>query len=140
MLTLARGRKGDANEPAVRPQPINLIHAEILAVVSAMRKNQRWAPTSSSSYTPYPFPSTSAQQQQQLLPSGIALRGNSGAKGRSAQAQNNAGLMSGFMALKMELRASDGARRCVPVPRCPRNDADTHLRAQTSTISTRSCC
>ncbi|KAK4700811.1 hypothetical protein P7C70_g5435, partial [Phenoliferia sp. Uapishka_3] len=92
----------------VPTQPINLIHAEILAVVSAMRKNQRWAPTSSTSFTPYPFPTTN---QPSLGLAGVTLRTGGGGKdagGKQRDAGSNAGLMSGFMSLKMELRNVEG--------------------------------
>ncbi|GAA5869908.1 hypothetical protein JCM16303_001838 [Sporobolomyces ruberrimus] len=83
---------------AVEVPLTNLIHAEILAVTSAMRKNQRWASTSyaAQSYT-----------------SAAGHRGFAGgaARGRSRDDDDERGrghtatsLMSGFMELKMRLR------------------------------------
>lgn len=85
-----------------RRQLTNLIHAEILAVTSAMRKNQRWASTSyaAQSYT-----------------SAAGHRGFAGgaARGRSRDDDDERGrghtatsLMSGFMELKMRLRDIEG--------------------------------
>lgn len=72
--------------------PANLIYAEILAVTSAMRKNQRWA---ASSFSYYPSGSNNN------LSNSIGSRNRGG---NAPKAGSNAGLMSGFMALKMELR------------------------------------
>lgn len=86
-------------------QPANLIHAEILSVTSAMRKNQRWAASSSSSYSSY-------SQSNSSRPNGIGRR-ESNAKLHAAaaargQLQGAQGLMGGFVQLKMELREIEG--------------------------------
>ena len=93
-------------------QPLNLIHAEILAVTSAMRKNQRWAATSSA-----PFPSSYSY-------AGLSDRngrGGSGSmglrnieNGRTPRERVDAALMSGFMSLKMELRQVEGNDPATP--------------------------
>lgn len=112
-----------------RLQPINLIHAEILAVVSAMRKNQRWASSSTSNFSPYPFPATSSSSTPlQSAASSIALRNRDSTPTKGGReptgAQNNTSLLSGFMTLKMELRNVEGARQIIsPRP----------LRAETAT-------
>lgn len=76
-----------------------------------MRKNQRWA---SASFSSYPYPSAKANG----LGSSAGKRGGE-EKGR---VEANAGLMSGFMALKMELRETEGTS-CYPLA-CTGTNAD----------------
>ncbi|GAA5978631.1 hypothetical protein JCM5350_002459 [Sporobolomyces pararoseus] len=95
---------GDYTNPEQAPSfavevPLtNLIHAEILAVTSAMRKNQRWASTS---YAAQSYTSAAGH---------LGIAGGSG-RTRSRDDHDDRGrghtatsLMSGFMELKMRLR------------------------------------
>ncbi|BGP44136.1 GDP/GTP exchange factor for ARF [Rhodotorula kratochvilovae] len=94
----------------VEVPPTNLIHAEILAVTSAMRKNQRWA---SAAYAAYPYLSGSNRLNgsEGVGGSGVSapsslFKGKEAAQrgGRHAEAL---GLMGGFAELKMRLRDLD---------------------------------
>lgn len=89
-----------------------MIHAEILAVTSAMRKNQRWA---SAAFAAYPYLSGSSRLNGSegvggsgVSPANSLFKGKDAEQrgGRNAQAL---GLMGGFAELKMRLRDLDGA-------------------------------
>ncbi|CEQ40773.1 SPOSA6832_02437, partial [Sporobolomyces salmonicolor] len=97
----------DAPSFSVEVPPANLIHAEILAVTSAMRKNQRWA---SASYAAYSY--TSAAGNLTLAgaatsPVGRDLFKSKADAATGPRASGAAGLMSAFMELKMRLRDLD---------------------------------
>ncbi|GAA5881801.1 hypothetical protein JCM1840_003881, partial [Sporobolomyces johnsonii] len=92
---------------SVQVPPANLIHAEILAVTSAMRKNQRWA---SSSYAAYSY--TSAAGNLGLTGAPTSHVGRDLFKPKPdpttrTRVSGPAGLMSAFMELKMRLRDLD---------------------------------
>jgi hypothetical protein len=105
-------------------QPANLIYAEILAVTSAMRKNQRWASSasSSSSYSyayrpPSSFPSAgvggSGQSQQQSL----FRTQEQGLRGHRDGREQRPSLMSNFGELKARLREKGDGKSCSTVRR-----------------------
>ncbi|GAA5820135.1 hypothetical protein JCM3770_005386 [Rhodotorula araucariae] len=94
----------------VEVPPTHVIHAEILAVTSAMRKNQRWA---SAAYAAYPYLGGSNRLNGSqgvggsgTSPSSSLFKGKEAAQrgGRHAEAL---GLMGGFAELKMRLRDLD---------------------------------
>lgn len=108
----------------LRTQPANLIHAEILAVTSAMRKNQRWA---SAAYAAYPYlggsSSTRLNGSEGVGGSGVSTPTSSLFRGKEAamRTSKNAqalGLMGGFAELKLRLRALEGALRSVHLFTC----------------------
>ncbi|GAA5877623.1 hypothetical protein JCM3774_005361 [Rhodotorula dairenensis] len=98
---------GQTASKAIEVSPLHLIHAEVLAVTSAMRKNQRWA---SAAYTSYPYATASSRLNgsQAVGGAGISSRrpgprsrtedGRDGKQGRSN------GLMGGFSELRLLLR------------------------------------
>ncbi|POY71606.1 hypothetical protein BMF94_5391 [Rhodotorula taiwanensis] len=90
--------------------PLHLIHAEVLAVTSAMRKNQRWA---SAAYALYPYRSGSSRLNgSQAVGGGAGLNGKrtlaAGGQrtqsGRDTKQSRSIGLMGGFSELRMLLR------------------------------------
>ncbi|GAA6005362.1 hypothetical protein JCM11491_002672 [Sporobolomyces phaffii] len=94
---------GEATAPeqapafAVEVPLANLIHAEILAVTSAMRKNQRWASTS------YAAQSYTSAAGHLGIAGGARLRSRDDDDERT-RGHTATSLMSGFMELKMRLR------------------------------------
>lgn len=88
----------DPTDTHLHLQIMSLIQAEILAVTSSMRKNQRWA---SAPVQSYPFPRSSTNG----LPTMGGLRGFVDGRSRQGTTQS---LMSGFMQLKMDLREVEG--------------------------------
>lgn len=97
----------------VDPQPLHLIHAEVLAVTSAMRKNQRWASAASTSY-PYVTGSSRLNGSQAIGGAGISNR-RSNLRSRPDEAHiskqgRSLGLMGGFSELRLMLRDMQGAR------------------------------
>ncbi|GAA5913880.1 hypothetical protein JCM8208_004987 [Rhodotorula glutinis] len=99
---------------SVEVPPGNLIHAEILAVTSAMRKNQRWA---SAAYAAYPYlsGSTRLNGSQGVGGSGVSSTSSPSLfrdKDHNTRTSKNAqalGLMGGFAELKLRLRELDDA-------------------------------
>ncbi|GAA5913201.1 Arf family guanine nucleotide exchange factor GEA2 [Sporobolomyces salmoneus] len=98
-ITLNGGLTNPEQAPsfAVEVPLTNLIHAEILAVTSAMRKNQRWASTS---YAAQSYTSAAGH---------LGVSGSSRTRSRDDDDERGRGhtatsLMSGFMELKMRLR------------------------------------
>lgn len=97
----------------LNPQPLHLIHAEVLAVTSAMRKNQRWA---SAAYTSYPYVTGSSRLNgsQAVGGAGISSR-RSNPRSRPDEAHDSKqgrslGLMGGFSELRLMLRDVEGER------------------------------
>ncbi|GAA5939550.1 hypothetical protein JCM3775_004858 [Rhodotorula graminis] len=99
---------------SVQVPPGNLIHAEILTVTSAMRKNQRWA---SAAYAAYPYlsGSTRLNGSQGVGGSGVSSTSSPSLfrdKDHNTRTSKNAqglGLMGGFAELKLRLRELDDA-------------------------------
>ncbi|GAA5972950.1 hypothetical protein JCM8115_005875 [Rhodotorula mucilaginosa] len=92
---------------AIEVPPLHLIHAEVLAVTSAMRKNQRWASAASTSY-PYVTGSSRLNGSQAIGGAGISNR-RSNLRSRPDEAHNSKqgrslGLMGGFSELRLMLR------------------------------------
>ncbi|GAA6009496.1 hypothetical protein JCM10207_003803 [Rhodosporidiobolus poonsookiae] len=92
---------------AVEVPPANLIHAEILSVTSAMRKNQRWA-SAYSSYSAYAY-AHPANATPSAAGAGLFKRDEvgGGLKGHKGRAEQPASLMGGFAVLKGRLRELD---------------------------------
>ncbi|GAA6008572.1 Sec7 domain-containing protein [Rhodotorula paludigena] len=112
-IAVLRPSDGADDAPAfsVEVPAANVIHAEILAVTSAMRKNQRWA---SAAFAAYPYLSGSSRLNGSegvggsgVSPANSLFKGKDAEQrgGRNAQAL---GLMGGFAELKMRLRDLDG--------------------------------
>ena len=89
----------------VLPQT-HLIHAEIVSVTSAMRKNARWSGTSAWAY---------ARNTAKLDEGSIALRRsapaslNAASKSSTREPPREADLMAGFEGLKRELAHAQGS-------------------------------
>ncbi|BGP04186.1 GDP/GTP exchange factor for ARF [Rhodotorula toruloides] len=101
------GLAEEASAFSVEVPRANLIHAEILAVTSAMRKNQRWA--SAAAYTPYPLLASHRLNGSEGVGGSGMSQAGSLFKGRSGDSQSrrrdeSLGLMEGFAVLKMRLR------------------------------------
>ena len=80
----------------------HLVHAEIVSVTSAMRKNARWSSTSAWAY---------ARNSAKLNGGSIALRRtvpNDGNKRPSREPPREADLMTGFESLKRDLAYAQG--------------------------------
>jgi len=84
----------------------HLVHAEIVSVTSAMRKNARWSTTSAWAY---------ARNVAKLNGESIALRrsaptsSNNGNKSSAREPPREADLMAGFEGLKRELAHTQGS-------------------------------
>ena len=89
---------------ALLVQPANLIHAEILAVTSAMRKNQRWASTS---YAARSYTTAAGHLGMGGVAGGSRIRSRENDEGRG-RVHTATTLMSGFMELNMRLRDLEG--------------------------------
>ncbi|GAA5880201.1 hypothetical protein JCM8547_006589 [Rhodosporidiobolus lusitaniae] len=108
----AEGAPDSVPSFSVEVPPANLIYAEILAVTSAMRKNQRWASLASASYASYRPPSSTINGvggSGQSAPNGLFNRGEGGGglKGHRRGEEQAPSLMGNFVALKMRLREMD---------------------------------
>ncbi|GAA6035516.1 hypothetical protein JCM8097_000294 [Rhodosporidiobolus ruineniae] len=104
------GVADEAPSFSVEVPAANVIYAEILAVTSAMRKNQRWA-SAASSYAAYPYraPSTFngvGGSGTSDASSSLFKREEGGLKGHKSAAQAPS-LLGNFMLLKMRLREMD---------------------------------
>ncbi|GAA5949414.1 hypothetical protein JCM21900_004055 [Sporobolomyces salmonicolor] len=97
----------DAPSFSVEVPPANLIHAEILAVTSAMRKNQRWASTSYAAYSYTSAAGNLGLAGAATSPVGRDLFKSKADAATGPRASGAAGLMSAFMELKMRLRDLD---------------------------------
>ncbi|BGP21002.1 GDP/GTP exchange factor for ARF [Rhodosporidiobolus nylandii] len=96
----------------VEVPPQNLIHAEILSVTSAMRKNQRWASAAAaaaSTYAAMPFRSSSSSSSAGVaVGDGLFRREGETLKGHSGRQEDQPpSLLGNFMVLKMRLREMD---------------------------------
>lgn len=97
-------------------QPLHLVYAEVLAVTSAMRKNQRWASAAQASY-PYMSGSSRLNGSQAVGGTGFSssgskrpLLGARTAETSDSKQGRSIGLMGGFSELRLLLRETEGAQ------------------------------